>query len=188
MTFDRADHRALSAEIHQMNVEAGWWTNLETMQPLDRNFGEMLALVHSELSECWEGYASQQFDQHLPTQLNWHIELADACIRVYDLLGGVFKRELLFTPFPLDMPEGFLSFEDRLVYLHALLSNALERFRKGQKADTQMYLWRFLDACFEFASERNFDLLEMIRIKCAYNRDRLDHKLTERQKDGGKKI
>lgn len=188
MLPSRLTHRQLSADIHQANIEAGWWTNLETGEPLDRNFGEMLALVHSELSECWRGIVDQCADDHLPGYLMYKVEIADACIRVYDMLGGCFSDLPDFVEFPLDMPEGFISVEDRLVYLHCLLSNALEHFRKSRRSECKMYLYRFLDACYEWAEEDGFDLEEVIREKWDYNRSRADHKLENRLKSDGKKI
>lgn len=184
----RPNHIRLAADIHQSNVEAGWWTNIKTGEKLERNFGEMVALVHSELSECWAGLASGARDEHIPLYLNWHVEIADACIRVYDMLGGCFPAPLSFIPFKLDQPEGFSDYEDRLVFLHALLSHALEHFRKSRLSECQMYLWRFLDACFEFAENEGFDLVETLHAKWAYNVDRPDHKIENRLKDDGKKI
>lgn len=186
--MNRPNHKSLSAEIHQSNVDAGWWTNLETGERLNRNFGEMIALIHSELSECWQGIAAQCPDTHLTKLPMYQVEIADACIRVYDLLGGYFSDNLGFIPFPLDVPEGFISYEDRLVYFHLLISEALENYRKSKRAEAKMYLWRFLDACFELADEDGFDLLDIINQKVAYNRERADHKIENRLKDGGKKI
>lgn len=47
------DLNAMAAEIHEANSR--WWYDLETGERLDRNKGEMLMLVVSELSECVEG-------------------------------------------------------------------------------------------------------------------------------------
>jgi len=106
----RPNHEALSAAIHLDNVEAGWWTNLETGEKLNRNFGEMLALVHSELSEGIEGLTFNLLDTHLPHHRMVHVEIADACIRVYDMIGGLLSSvEARFTEMPLDFPKGFLS-------------------------------------------------------------------------------
>lgn len=182
------NHKELAQHIHQSNVDAGWWTNIETGERLDRNFGEMLALTHSELSECWEGFATKLPDHHLPTILNWHVELADACIRVYDMIGGCFSDDLVFLPFKLDVPEGFLSFEDRIVYLHAVLSRALEAYRHSNKAMALRALWQFLDACYEMADDYAFNLEHVLHCKWEYNKDRLDHKIENRLKDDGKKI
>lgn len=46
---------SLAQRVHQANRK--WWTNLETGEyPIERNFGELIALVHSELSEALEGH------------------------------------------------------------------------------------------------------------------------------------
>lgn len=36
---------------HGFAREHGWWTDLATGEPIQRNFGELIALCHSELSE-----------------------------------------------------------------------------------------------------------------------------------------
>lgn len=78
---------AVSEIIHGSCVAAGWYTNLETDEPLDRNVGEMLALVHSEVSEALEGYRKNLMDDHLPNRAMIEVELADTIIRILDLAG-----------------------------------------------------------------------------------------------------
>ncbi len=58
-------------EIHQCAKDHGWW---ET----ERNFPEMLCLIHSEISEALEGYIKGD-DENIKE------ELADAVIRILDL-------------------------------------------------------------------------------------------------------
>ena len=77
----------LSEEIHQDNVAAGWWTDLATNQPKDRNMGELLCLVHSEISEAMEGYRKNLQDDKLPHRPMFEVELADALIRIFDIAG-----------------------------------------------------------------------------------------------------
>ena len=77
--------------IHQQNIDAGWWTDLQTGESLvgKRNVPEMLALIHSEVSEALEGHRTGEPDKHLPHRSNFEVELADAVIRIFDLAGGM---------------------------------------------------------------------------------------------------
>ena len=87
----------LTALIHGLNVDAGWWTNLETGEDLTsklgekpkRNIPEMLCLVHSEVSEAMEGYRKNLMDDKLPHRPMLEVELADAVIRILDMCGGL---------------------------------------------------------------------------------------------------
>ena len=65
-----------------------WWTDLKTGEPLNRNKGELLALIHSEVSECLEGVRKGLMDDHLPHRTMEEVELADVIIRVLDYCGG----------------------------------------------------------------------------------------------------
>jgi NTP pyrophosphatase (non-canonical NTP hydrolase) len=77
----------LADTIHQSCREAGWYTNVKTGEPLDRNEGEMYALMHSELSEAFEGLRKNKMDDHLPHRLSEEVELADVIIRILDYAG-----------------------------------------------------------------------------------------------------
>lgn len=73
--------------IHRSCVDAGWYTDLSTGKRMQRNVPEMLALIHSEISEALEGYRKMLMDDHLPERLMIEVELADAVIRIMDLAG-----------------------------------------------------------------------------------------------------
>lgn len=73
---------------HDLAVECGWWTDLETGEIKERNDGEMIALMHSELSEALEGLRKNKMDNHLPHRPSVEVELADAVIRIMDYCGG----------------------------------------------------------------------------------------------------
>lgn len=72
----------LAKSIHQNAVEHGWWEG-------DRQFPEVVALIHSEVSEALEEYRSGHganevyFGEHGKPE-GIPIELADAVIRILD--------------------------------------------------------------------------------------------------------
>ena len=74
-------------DIHNENVIAGWWTDPETGGYIDRNKGELLALIHSEISECLEGIRKGIPDDKLPHRSMEEVEMADAIIRILDYAG-----------------------------------------------------------------------------------------------------
>jgi hypothetical protein len=89
---------------HNASKEAGWYSNLDTNQPLERNVPEMLCLIHSEISEALEGYRKNLMDDKLPHRKMIEVELADALIRIADLagylnldLGGAYVEKLLYN-------------------------------------------------------------------------------------------
>ena len=90
----------LSNLCFERAAAAGWWTNPDTGRRLIRNKGEMIALMHSELSECLEGVRKQCRDDKLPHRSMEEVELADTLIRIFDyagafgldLTGAVFEK------------------------------------------------------------------------------------------------
>lgn len=79
--------RTAMTVCHRASVDAGWYTNLATGEPLNRNVPEMLCLIHSEISEAMEGFRKSLSDDKLPHRAMFSVELADALIRIFDLAG-----------------------------------------------------------------------------------------------------
>lgn len=73
---------------HNAAVAGGWWHDINTGEILDRNKGEMLCLIHSEISEVMEGVRKNKMDDHLSHRKSEEVELADVLIRIFDYAGG----------------------------------------------------------------------------------------------------
>lgn len=72
--------------VHKANKK--WWVNLYSGKPLKRNKGEMIALIHSELSEALEGVRKNLMDDKIPSRKAEEVEMADAVIRIFDYCAG----------------------------------------------------------------------------------------------------
>lgn len=70
-----------SLECHMANYN--WWHD-EHGNKLNRNRGELIALMHSELSEALEGERKDCMDTHLTHRKMAEVELADTLIRIFD--------------------------------------------------------------------------------------------------------
>lgn len=80
--------RKIQKTIHSSCVAAGWYSDLRTGKQIERNFGEVIALMHSELSEALEGWRKGLMDDHLPDRTMVEVELADTIIRILDTAGA----------------------------------------------------------------------------------------------------
>lgn len=78
---------SVMALAHQLAVEGGWWNDPQTGELIDRNPGELIALMHSELSECLEAERKGLMDDKLPHRTGVEVELADCIIRILDFAG-----------------------------------------------------------------------------------------------------
>lgn len=76
----------LAIDIHYAN--RNWWIDPITNEPITRNKGEMIALMHSELSEALEGERKNLMDYHLPHRKMAEVEFADVIIRILDYCGA----------------------------------------------------------------------------------------------------
>ena len=70
--------------VHKTAVDAGWYQNPETGDAVKRNMGEVIALMHSELSEALEAYRCDLMDDKLPHRKGIEVEFADCVIRIMD--------------------------------------------------------------------------------------------------------
>lgn len=69
-----ADIKTLIKLCHKIAQEKGWWDK-------ERSDGEVIALMHSELSEALEAMRNSHSKDAIAE------ELADCCIRIFDYCG-----------------------------------------------------------------------------------------------------
>ncbi|MFD3271491.1 hypothetical protein ACE3MS_15330 [Paenibacillus dendritiformis] len=186
----------LVQEAHQNAVNKGWWEE-------PRTYGELIALVHSEVSEALEDYRIpgrkptdvwyeakningqivQRTDK--PDGEEWKpcgipSELADICIRIFDVAGHYEMGEELQRAYETRDPVWEVTerfpFADNLAVIHFNLADSFRTFGWENKINT------LADALINTESLAEFygiDLERAISEKMAYN-------ATRPQRHGGK--
>jgi hypothetical protein len=88
--YDDAERQAYDGLIVAMSLanktarDAGWYRDPATGKTIKRNFGEVIALMHSELSEALEADRKGLKDDKLPHRDGREVEFADCIIRILD--------------------------------------------------------------------------------------------------------
>jgi len=81
--------RAAQKLVHKTAKDSGWYHDIETGEPKERNFGEVVALMHSELSEALEADRKDLADEKLPHRHGVEVEFADCLIRILDTVESM---------------------------------------------------------------------------------------------------
>ena len=177
----------LAVQIHQFNVDAGWWDEYKD-DKFDR-FETAMMLVVSELSEALEGCRKNLMDDKLPDFKMFDVELADASLRLLDMAGAYIKFE---------NPDSSLIYDEPI-------PNALKQKLKDSTKPEQLWtavtilsetafsqpilsITRGILVIREIAKLHDINLTTIMRLKTEFNASRQDHKLENREKEGGKKF
>lgn len=187
---------------HQNNVK--WWYNIHTGERLNRNKAEMIALMHSELSEAWKGLYRQ--DDKLPQYNGGLVEIVDTFIRLFDFIGGFnIPVNIIAATEPMVSEMQALSITHLheltsyiytvLLRCHGHLSEMLEYYRKS-KGDLNYYVSLLvtelilLFAAVKYLEDKGsvITIDEILQAKADFNKVRADHQVENRKADGGKKF
>lgn len=76
----------LARDCHAANAK--WWTDPITGERIERNKGELMMLIVSEVAEAMEGERKDLMDDKLPHRKMVEVEMADALIRIFDYAGA----------------------------------------------------------------------------------------------------
>ena len=77
----------LVAQCHGAAVDGGWYHDVHTGKPIERDRLGLLMLIVTEIAEAAEGVRKGGVDKHLPHRPSVEVELADAVIRIMDYAG-----------------------------------------------------------------------------------------------------
>ena len=178
----------LQREAHAIAKEKGWWDE-------ERTFGDLIALVHSELSEALEAYREFGFvpihvrktglgetlyERHLQKPVGVASELADVVIRVADMAEwyGVDLAARIASLSLLSRPgEGLDTFGDWITACHAWLSDTFRSYGSETRGIDLPGTWLIdmgmLIKCIQaMAAHYGIDLDAAIEAKMEYNRGR----------------
>ena len=168
----------IQKEIHENAVAHGWWES-------DRSFGEICALIHSELSEALEEYRNNQpnvyWITHKPEGIA--VELADAVIRILDYMErDGYHFDTLAESAVSHNKAVFDDFGDFITRCHSDISDAYFRQQTEEDfVDRTAALSVCIARIGAWFEANGLDLSEVIALKHAYNKSRP-------YRHGGKKI
>ena len=179
----------LIQSIHQQNKDVGWW---DEENPC---IATKLQLVNTEIAEATEAERKDLMDDHLPERKGGEVELADALIRVYDLMGYLNIELFDLRSQPKTFESLYRSYDTKGLTIgeaHLQITELVVRIYRV------IYTEDFIDmdvevafALFDIIVRRLgqlmcYDIDAAMEEKIAYNAQRADHKRENRAKEGGK--
>lgn len=167
-------------QVHESNHR--WWHDLETGERLQRNKGELLMLVVSEVAECMEYERKGGCDSHLQWRLGAEVEMADAYIRLLDY-AGAFNLDLTFNVNWDEVYNLLIIPDNKGQALFDIVGCIISAVDDNEEAGIVVSIYAIMAYC----RKHRYDLEGAFRDKFAYNQTRKDHSKEARLAEGGKK-
>jgi len=221
MRYTLANFNEFRDACHTASVNAGWWKRAQKWDTgntfihttcefghdatiVDRGYEPdrllvptKLCLIHSEISEMYEGYMSGDNDDHLPHLPGALVEGGDVLIRIGDLAGylQVDLASAIALVLQADHVESHANVSGCFARLHGFTSGAMEGYRKSAPdaiipalSAFAANLARVVILIDMIATKNDWDLPAAAEAKMAYNAVRLDHKAEVRALSDGKQF
>lgn len=182
MTWDEENQEAMkmadkltnmAQQIFAANKEKGFW---DYEKVSDRNMGELVALIHSELSEAQESFPVRVRDDKLTERSAVHVEIADAIIRTLDLIGaygiGIYPEDFWLEHVASYHSDAMASLFDDVSLAHMFASRVLEAHRKGSEMDWSEATTQLLGYLLAICWKHEIDIMPIVEEKLAYNKTR----------------
>jgi len=163
--------RTFFTDVHERNVRAGWWTDIETGEPKKRNVGELFVLFVTEIAEAYTAWRNGEEDDKLPEYPGIGVELADTLIRVADFCGALAAGRIV-------VEHTGRNPGDEMFQEIVQIASRYESIRKTPHAKGDVETGDFLPP---------MDVAIMTDAKLAFNAKREDHKIENRLKPDGKR-
>lgn len=174
------DLNKLAKEIHQQNLEMGWWDGENPC------IYEKMKLISTEIAEASEGARKDLMDDHLPHRKMEEVELADALIRTLDLgayLGLSYNGQCAH-----EIPKQFETVGSHHLFLSSLLADFAESIIRGCDSLIEHSYSTLCAMIVKVSEMHGHDIEPAVFEKIKYNRTRTDHQKKNRDAQGGKKF
>lgn len=184
----------LARMCHGISRQRGRYSNPATGEAIERNTGEVIALMHSEVSEAWDAFLfhPREADKKCPAHSLFSVEIADTMIRIADTIGAkkidaMSTLQVVRGTYPA-LYRGAESQDPTsfMMMIHGELSAALEADRKHNDCRLGVHLFQAMFLLAHLAWRVKIEIGEVLFAKCIYNLGRADHNIENRSKTGGK--
>lgn len=165
-------------DIHRRNHK--WWHD-KGGNRLERNRGELLMLVVSELAEAMEALRKDAWDDKLPHRKGEEVELADAYIRLLDYAEG---NDIEISDMSVTMPNDGENRPSDLLEIVRFVTDIVYENDYTDGFNVGFVLSLIVGYCEHYG----LDLHGAVDEKLAYNDTRIDHTWEAWEADGGKKF